>query len=313
MPADRTSLRLERDANVNEIVVSVGEESLRLCDILIGAVEIDKTDDLRRAVQLCLIYFLGKIQRVTRAALTLILSGQGDEAMLLIREQNEYVIAFNYFKKHPVEAQLFAVSQVLLKRDFAKQIMSFDEAAAQNPQRIAELAEIEKNVQIAYREFPGLRRPKGKSGSSPSPVLIDWSTPSAYAMFRDLMDGWMRDHLAQKGEAVDEKDFAERFQRTVDSTYFMRNTFINQGKHGTSFDLSSIVDIDDVGALSPVGHQADDPNRLAYHFIQHALPPVPMFRDYNMPGEFEAELQALDLSYGVLRTTLGITDEPVNF
>ena len=310
--ADRTSLRLDRDSGVAEIIVSVGEECLSLCDMLVAATRIDKDDSdaLSRAVKLCLVYFLGKIQRVTRAALTLILSGQGVEALSLIREQNHFVISLNYYRKHPDQAQLFMVSQVLLKRNFAKEIMAFDDKAARDPRRIAQLAAIEKDVDIAYREFPGLRRPKGKSGKSKSPVMVDWSEPSSYEMFRDLMDGWMREHYAERGETLDEAEFAKRFERVIARTYFFRNTFISQAKHGTAFDVGAAVDIDDDGNIIPAAHQVDDPNRLAYHFIQNAMPPLLIFRDYVMPTAFETELGALGDSYIALRDALGITDEP---
>jgi hypothetical protein len=307
------SLNLERDPNVAEIVVSVGDECLSLCETLIGGTKIDKDDDpLHLAVTLCLVYFLGKIQRVTRAALTLILSGQGREAMSLIREQNHFVVSLNYYWKHPDQAQLFMVSQVLLKKRFAKEIMAFDEKVALDPRRVAQLAAIEKDVEEAYRQFPGLRRPKGKSGQRNSPVFIDWSEPSSYDMFRDLMDRLVREHHEKHGEIVDQAEFSKRFEHMVARTYFYRNTFMSQAKHGTAFDIGTNVDFNDDGNVRPTAAQVDDPNGLAYHFIQNAMPSLLIFRDHNVPGAFEGELDALGDSYVKLREALGITDQPVN-
>ena len=89
MATDRTSLKMEHDTSVADSVVSVGEECLRLSDSLVGAAKIDHADpdQVRVATCLCLVYFVAKIQRVTRAALSLILAGQGVEAMSLIRER----------------------------------------------------------------------------------------------------------------------------------------------------------------------------------------------------------------------------------
>ena len=84
-------------------------------------------------------------------------------------------MALNYYHKHPDQAQLFMVSQAIVKRNFAKQIMEFDGKAAKDPKRIAQLAEREKDVAAAYRLFPGIGRIKGKSGKSKSPVYVDWS------------------------------------------------------------------------------------------------------------------------------------------
>ena len=128
---ERYSLRLERDSSVLDLVVAVGEESLRLYDVVLGAIRLDKADQRRLAVQLAMAHYAIKIQRVTRAALTLVVAGQGAEAMALIREQNEFVIALNYYNKHDEEAVRFMASQVLLKRNFAEKIMAFDKKAAQ--------------------------------------------------------------------------------------------------------------------------------------------------------------------------------------
>lgn len=130
---------------------------------------IDGGDPVRRAVQLCLAFCSVKIQRVTRAALTLIRCGQGEEAMGLIREQNEFIIALNYYHDRPDQAVLFMVSEVLQKRDRARQVMAFDEKAALDPVRQTQLAELKRKAEEAYFEYPGLRRSKGKSGASTSP------------------------------------------------------------------------------------------------------------------------------------------------
>jgi len=311
MATDRTSLKLERDAAVLDSIVSVGEECLRLCDSLVAAATIDHADpdQVRVATCLCLVYFVAKIQRVTRAALTLILAGQGVEAMSLIREQNDFVMALNYYHKHPDQAQLFMVSQAIVKRNFAKQIMEFDDKAAKDPKRIAQLAEREKDVADAYKLFPGIRRIKGKSGQSKSPVYVDWSEPSSHEVFADVMDGLVRQRYAERGEAIDEATFKPRLKKIVDRAYFMRSTYMSQAKHGTAVDLGASVDLDDDGKAILISHQIDDPNRLAFHFITNAMPPLLLFRDYVCPGACEEGLTALGTSHQALREELNITDD----
>lgn len=94
---DRTSLRLEQDGDVSETVVATGEECLQLYDLLLSATKINHDDSNRihLATCLCLADHLEKTQRVTRVALTLILSGQAVETMSLIREQNDFIFALN--------------------------------------------------------------------------------------------------------------------------------------------------------------------------------------------------------------------------
>jgi len=295
------------------MVVFVGEECLRLCDKLIRGTKINDNDSdkVHPMACLCLVYFLTKIQRVTRSALTLILAGQGVEAMSLIREQNNFVMALNYYRRHLDQAQLFMVSQAILKRNFADEIMNFDDEAAADPERLSQLAELKNQVVEAYRLFPAIRKIKGKSGKSKSPAYADWSEPSAYDMFFDVMNSLVREQYAERGEAIVEKTFKVRLKKIVDKVYFLGNKFISQAKHGTAFDVGAVVDFDNDGNIIPSNHQFDDSNRLAYHFIQSAMPSLIVFRDYVVPGEFEMELNALGNSYVALRTELGITDEPV--
>jgi len=311
MALSRTSLSSTKDTRVSATIVSIGEELLRLYDSAIALGSLDQADRNRRAVQCCLAHFASKIQRVTRAALTLIINGQGDEAMSLIREQNDFVIALAYYHKHQDQALLFAVSQALLKRNFAREIMTFDEKAAINPERLKQLATLENEANTAYGEFPGLRHPKGKSADSASPVYIDWSEPSAYSMFADLMDGWLREHYKDGGEPIEEGRFKEHRDKMTARAYFFRSTFISQSKHGTAFAIGSTIDVSAEGALSPQDHQIADPNRLAYHFIQNATAQLPLIRDFNAPGALEAELKALEASYVAMQEELGINDEPV--
>jgi hypothetical protein len=310
--AERTTLHLEKDPNVNDLVVTVGEEALRLFDLLLNSTEFDKSNNARRSVQFCLAYYLAKIQRVTRAALTLILTGQGSEAMGLIREQHDFVLALNYYQKHQREALLFVLSQALLKRNFARDVMLFKDSAANDPKRVAQLADLEKTADTLYLEFPDLRRPKGKSGKSKSPVMIDWAEASSYDMLVDLMDGWMRERHKDTGQIVDEADFVERHEKAVKSVFFLRSTFISQSKHGTAFDAGGTLGVDDAGNIEIPGHQTDDPNHLAYHFIQNALPVLVTYRKEIAPESHPDEFDALGSSYVALRDALGIVDEPVN-
>lgn len=312
MGESRTSL-LSRDPAVKEVVVAVGEQYLALCDALVDATRLDREGDpLCLAVGVCLVYYISKIQRVTRSALTLILTGQGAEAMSLIREQNDFVMALNYYSNEPQEAQLFLASQVLLKRNFAKQIMAFDKRAAADPKRVAQLREIERDVAIAYKKFPGLRKPKGRSGSTNAPVLIDWSEPSPFEIFRAVMNRLLRERYAAIGKPVDQLEFSKRLDTIVARTYFFRNTYISQDKHATALDVGAHVEPGDDGKILCASHQVDDPSGLAYHFIQNAMPPLLAFRDHHLPGQFERELTALAEAHQEMRHELSIVDEPID-
>ena len=312
MAMDRTSLGLERCENVHKKVETVGQECLRLYEALLSATVIthDDTEETRLATRLCLVYFLEKIQRVTRAALTLILAGQGIEAMSLIREQNHFITSLYYYQKNLDEALLFMVSERLTKLKFARDTMNFDDKAATDPHRIEQLKELERTVADAYKRYPGMRKAKGKSGTSRFPVWIDWSEPSAFDMQYDVINRLVRAEHAKRGELIDEIAFKERLGKIVKRTYFMRSTFISQSKHGTAFGLGGSFDFNEHGEIERREHQIGDPNGLAFFFISNALPPLVEYRDDMVPGAFEAEIVALGESYSVLGSELGVINEP---
>ena len=304
-------LSLTLDVRVDVDFVTAGEEALRLYDQMNQAINIDRTDKERHASQLCLAFYAAKIQRVTRAALTLVLAGQGVEAMSLIREQNDFVIALEYYHKHPTQALLFMVSEALQKRDRARQVMAFDKKAREDPQRQRQLAQLEVMAEKAYREFPQLRRPKGKSANSANPIMIDWSEPDPKAMLADLMEGWLRQHYTDTSQSYTEDDFLECHKRVVERIYFMRNTFVSQAKHGTAFSLSDGIEVDDRGKIGSIRSQVEKPNELAYHFLLNALPPLKIICEFNDLQPFEDRLNELGLVSRRLREKLGIKEEPI--
>jgi hypothetical protein len=123
------------------------------------------------------------------------------------------------------------------------------------------------------------------------------------------MDGLVRKRYAERGKAIDEATFKPRLKKIVDRAYFMRSTYMSQAKHGTAVDLGASVDLDDDGKAILISHQIDDPNRLAFHFIMNAMPPLLLFRDYVCPGACEEGLTALGTSFQALRQELNITDD----
>jgi hypothetical protein len=312
MDDSRIFLSLARDTDVSNTVTTAGEQLLQLYDAVVKtAAKPDLSDKKRLAVHLAVTHYGIKLQSVTRAALTLILTGQDREAMSLIREQNDFVAALNYYRNHPEEAVLFMTSQALLKRNFARQVMTFDDKVAADPKRVAQLAALEKDAQDAYREFPRLRKVKGKSGRSAVPVYADWSEPSAKEMFRDLMATELRKHYTSEGVPFTEDAFNTRLEKMVEKAYFLRNTFISQSKHGTAFALGETMDIDDNGALIFQGPEMEVPDELAYHFIMNAMPPLKIFRDVVAPGILEDRFDKLSEAYVALRKELQIQDTPI--
>jgi hypothetical protein len=130
---DRVTLRLVRDSRLHPDVEAIGETILRLYDQMIAWTVIDRSDDDRHGQRLALAYYFGKIQRVTRLALTGILTGQGLEVMPLLRDQYDFTLRFEYYKYEPHEALLFALTSARLKLKFAEQIMEFDRRAVADP------------------------------------------------------------------------------------------------------------------------------------------------------------------------------------
>jgi hypothetical protein len=78
---------------------------------------------------------------------------------------------------------------------------------------------------IGYKMLPALRRPRGKSGQSASPVLTDWSEPSAYEMLHEFLDDVFRKKAAEDGEIIDETIYHDHLKKRVDRVHVFRSTF----------------------------------------------------------------------------------------
>ena len=289
----------------------IGEAILRLYDQMIAWTVIDRSDDDRHGQRLALAYYFGKIQRVTRLALTGILTGQGLEAMPLLRDQYDFTLRFEFYKYEPHEALLFALTQSRLKVRFAEQIMEFDERAASDPRRIAQLQKLRDNYAEALRQHPDLMRPTKKSANTPNPIMVPWSEPEAKDLSPSLMQRWYEER-AQRGEGrVATPAFVER---VANRTYFYRATAQSQSRHGTAFNIDEGIAFDRLGNLDPVDPQVKDPNGLAFLFLENAMPQIKTYCDLVLGSRsslFEERLQQLMGAFDTFRSTLGIPQERI--
>lgn len=307
---ERISLRLARDRRIHPDVEKVGEALLRLCDRMIAWTVISKTDEDRQGQQLALAFYLGKIQRVTRLALTGILTGQGREAMPLLREQYDFMLRFEYYKDQPHEALLFALTQAATKVEFAKEVMSFDPVAVSNPRRIKQLKRLEADYSELLKQYPDLMRPTKKSASSRKPKMVPWSEPSTHELSRRLMKKWLDDRAKVQTDLLVPTERVEQYAARV---YFMRATFQSQAKHGTAFNIADGIERNRLGNLKPVEGQLDDPNGLIWLFLQSVIPQIFGYKDVvlgSRGGDFDDALSLAVDDLEALRIALGIKREP---
>ncbi|MBV9269831.1 MAG: hypothetical protein JO165_01970 [Candidatus Eremiobacteraeota bacterium] len=79
----------------------------------------------------------------------------------------------HYYEAKRDQAVLFVASMPILQKKKAEEIAWFDPQVLNIPHRQKQLARLMADAQQAYEDFPGLRRPKGKSGNTTKPKIID--------------------------------------------------------------------------------------------------------------------------------------------
>jgi hypothetical protein len=182
-----TAPPLKDDPNVDPILLALAYTVVDLLKDAIEAVKVPEISDAN-ADELfrkrTLLYFAKKVYRVTMAGVTLLRVGQSTQALTLKRDQYNAWVAFFHYFQNETNSVLFIASGPLRQRDSLKEIMAFDESAKADPKRQNQLKKHEENAQRLYKRFPGLQVPKGKSGETTTPILIDWSEPSEFDMMR---------------------------------------------------------------------------------------------------------------------------------
>lgn len=276
----------EPDKTIDGTLVALCWNIIDLLDEVVQATTIPgEGDDNAKAARVTSAYLAIKAYRNIKAVLLLVLNGQSQEAFSLLRELYDFWIAATYYDEFPEEALLFVASEALRRRDEALRIMDFDPSTKNDPKRQAALKELLVSCAKAYKEVPGLRLPKGKSGSTAAPEMRDWSAPNTDKMLRRLMTKW--DKEQHTGKSVEE------LEREALSAHFFQSGWISQEKHATQTVLSVNVKPGKDGKLEPVQTRFDDPNiilRLANQrgfILSHIL-------SERVGLEIDAKLQSLN-------------------
>lgn len=129
-----------------------------------------------RLRQVCADYYAAKIYGATFAATALLERGYSRKAFPYERHVYEYFISAHYYERFPGEAERFVASGPVLYYRMRDKWLSLDPAA------FAAHPELDVAAADAQARFPTLQRPKGKSGASKSPVMIDWAPPEPLEM-----------------------------------------------------------------------------------------------------------------------------------
>ncbi|TAM61768.1 SEC-C domain-containing protein [bacterium] len=262
---------LPKGDRVDETLFSLGLQIVDFFEQVLAAIRLDILHRDRRLAQLCIAFYASKLYRVTLAGLTLIYHKQGVEALTIKREQYYYWLALHYYAEKQEEAVLFMASQPLRQRDSAQEIISFDKEVAADPVRQEQLAQLLRQCEQSYRDFPGLRRSKGKSGNASNPVLIDWQEPNARVMIDALAEGWVREDAGKKREPLDDVEFARRVNLVARRIHYFHADAPGKEKHGTPLALNQALDFEGDFTMRPGALDYEDSNELLWSYLVYPV------------------------------------------
>ena len=253
---------------VDAVLLGLTMNLLELLKYAIESVELS-SDFETQLRQHCLLYFAKKTYRVTLAGLTLIRRQQSSVAFTLKRDQFYAWVAFHYYLDNQRQSTLFGASGPLRQRDNAREIMSFNPDAASDPERKQQLSDLEKTADALYAKFRDLKVPRGKSGSTKTPVFRDWKEPDEYDMVKDIVSRWP-DEMVKSGNPIPPHEVAAWCERQVRSMQFFHSAFPSQEMHGTPMGFIGDLSRDDE---TPAALNADshEPNGLIYIYLWYPL------------------------------------------
>jgi hypothetical protein len=253
-------------------LLDLGKNLLTLLKDSIESANLANTDPETQLRQRCILYFAKKMYRVTLAGFTLIEEGQSSVAFTLKRDQHYAWLAFHYYLDNPRQSVLFAASGPLRQRDDAREIMEFDPDVAADPKRQKQLQELEAAADALIKSFSDLRVPRGKSGTTKTPVLRDWKEPDEHAMAEAMVRTWLDDE-AKKGRPVPLDEQEQWCKRRVRSMRFYHAAFPSQEVHGTPMGFVGDLQDDetDLAVVTTLNVDPHEPNGLVYIYLWYAL------------------------------------------
>lgn len=262
---------LPDDPNIDSTLLALADNVLELLSDSIKSVNVDD-DQMENAFRKrSLLYFANKVYRATLAGVTLIRTGQSKQAFTLKRDQHYAWVPFFYYFANELQSVLFFASGPLRQRDKAKEIIGFNPEAANDSKRKNQLEKLEKLAAFMYEKFPGLRVPKGNSGSTAHPIMRDWKEPDEFTMMKAIVETWP-EAMAKVGDPVPEGNREEWCRRQLLSAQFFHASFPSQDSHGTPMGLVGDLNSEgDEDGATTVTIGSKDPNGLLYIYLWYPM------------------------------------------
>jgi hypothetical protein len=258
------------DERIDEPLYALAMNVTEALKLAIEAIRVDRNNRDETMHRACVSFHARKMYRATLAGLTLIRYDQSTQALTLKREQYYSWVAFHYYLMNRDDAVLFMASQPLRQRDDAVSLTEIVPGLRDDPRRREQFKRLEEQRAEAYREFPALRRPKGRSAKSSAPLMIDWSEPSTATMLRAMVREWPKE-MAAAGEAPPEGDLDAWVERQARETHFYHGYFMSQDVHGTPLAINDAFRELDNDSLGPVSTSTNEPNGLIYIYLWYPL------------------------------------------
>jgi len=148
--------------------------------------------------------------------------------------------------------------------------MAFDESAKGDLKRLAQLKGHEENAERLYKRFPGLKVPKGKSGETSNPIMIDWSEPSEFDMMRSIVKTWPEE-LAKIGKPVQADSVDEWVERETRKAHFFHSGFPSFDMHGNPMGLIGDLNEDDEDGATDLRVNSQESNGLLCIYLLYPM------------------------------------------
>lgn len=244
---------------------------------------------------------------IVKATIAMSKAGSGWPCFAARRLVFEYFVKLAYYDKNPEQAVLYAASAPMIQKRFA------DEWAKVDPTLEFPDPALHKEIIAAMKaRFTGLMVPKGKSGSTPTPVYREWSEADLKPAWLEYIKAEAKEHpqLVTRARAnlglgpdVPEDEVVEMF---AEQKYLMNAEYPSQDIHGTALTLIPTLDGQPVDGFRPFADHFKNTNEIVWGAVGFAMDGARILARVGGVLEAAAPIVALQVEVDAMAQQLGI-------
>jgi len=286
---------------------ALGWKVLGLLSDVGASIKYDRANQDDWFLKVCAYHHARLIHGITKAIIVMARGGCGWPVFAARRQAFEYFVKLAFYEKRPEQAVLYVASAPMVQKRFVEKWLKVD------PKRKFPDLNLHKSVIDAMKaRYQGLMVPKGKSGTTPSPVYREWSEEDLEPAWLEYIQAEAREHpelikIARKNLrlARDVSD-EEAIRMFAEEKYLMNAEYPSQEIHGTALTLIPTVDAQPPDGFAPFSDHFRNTNALVWGAVGFALDSARILARVGRAVQWAERSKSLQAEMDAIADRLGI-------